>query len=313
MRILVTGASGFIGSRLVELLEEIGYDTIGLYRYVSDGRYNFYKPSNMVYCDIRDEIGINKLIKEIEPDTIINLAAITPVSYSFTHPMEVTQINYLGVVNIANAALKHGVKHFIHASTSEVYGTQEVVPTPEDTPLRGDSPYSVAKIAAEEYLKMLDTIYGFNYTIIRPFNTYGRALVKKRYYVVERAITQALETGKINLYNSKPIRVFMFREDHVDGYVRCVGNRKTYKQIINLSTDQAYSIREMTEAVAAEVETLTRKKIPIGFEEKPDRPYEIPTLWGTNKKAKELLNWTPEYNLHLGIKKAIKEWQEALH
>ena len=312
MRILLTGASGFIGSTLAERLDESGHDVYGLYRYVSDGRYDYYQLERKLVADLRDEVAIDDIVKRIEPDVVIHLGAITPVSYSFIHPVEVTEVDYIGTVNIANAALEYGVEQFIFASTSEVYGTQTQLPTPEDVRLHPDSPYAVAKAAAEEYLRQLDTVHEFNYTIIRPFNTFGRANVRKRYFVVERAITQALETGKINLYNSKPKRVFMFRDDHVDGYVKAIGNKKAYKQIINLSTDECYSIAEMTEVVADVIEEKLGKRPSISFDERPDRPYEIPVLWGTNDKAKKLLGWEPKYDLRSGIKKAVEEWMKVL-
>jgi nucleoside-diphosphate-sugar epimerase len=311
-KILLTGASGFIGSTLAEQLEKKGHDVYGLYRYVSDGRYDYYQLERKLMGDLRDESAMDNIVKQIEPDVIIHLGAITPVSYSFVYSTEVTEVDYIGTVNISNAALNYGVEQFIFASTSEVYGTQTKLPTPEDVRLHPDSPYAVAKVAAEEYLRQLDTVHGFNYTIIRPFNSYGRANVRKKYFVVERAITQALETGHINLYNSKPKRVFMFRDDHVDGYMKAIGNKKAYKQIINLSTDECYSIAEMTEVVADIIEEKTGKRPSINFDERPDRPYEIPVLWGTNNKAKKLLGWEPKYDLRSGIKKAVDEWMEVL-
>ena len=311
-KILVTGASGFIGSALVKKLEENGHSVYGFYRYMSDDRYDFYKPENIIFGDIRDREAVQRAVGESKPDTVIHLAAITPVSYSFSHPLEVSEANYLGTINIAHACLENNIEHLIHASTSEVYGTQEIVPTPEDAKLNPNSPYAVAKVAAEEYLKMLDDVYGLNYTIIRPFNTFGRANVRKRYYVVERAITQALEKNEIRLYSSKPKRVFLFRDDHVENYLCVVGNKKAYKQTINISTDRAYSIEEMAKVVAETVYKMTGKRPRIKFDERPDRPYEIPVLWGTNEKAKRLLGWEPKYDIHEGIKKATKEWKKVL-
>lgn len=312
MKILITGASGFIGSDLAKRLTREGHEVYGLYRYVADGRYDFYQLEKKVTCDIRDRDRVFQCLEEVKPDTVYHLAAITPVSYSFLAPVEVTEVDYIGVLNMVDASKKHGVSHFIHASTSEFYGEQADFPIFEEAKPQPLSPYAVAKLAAEEYIRFKDRTEGFPFTIIRPYNTYGRANVRKEYFVIERAITQALREGSIHLYTPYPTRDLLDRDSHVDAYVRCLGNSRAIGETINIGTSVGVTIGSAVELIAKLIGNELGKEIPIYWDMKPDRPYDIETLICSNQKAKDLLGWQPLYTLEEGLKKAIKEWQEVL-
>jgi len=218
----LTGASGFIGSALLPRLEREGHEVWQLLRYVSGGRYSYWERQHKVFADLRDHDAVRKAVQDIVPDAIIHLGAITPVSFSFMSAVDVFEVNALGTINLANVAMDEGVEHFIHASTSEVYGIQRKFPIREDANLNPTSPYAVAKIAAEHHLGLLREIHSFPVTIIRPFNSYNRANVRNRHYAVERAITMALERHHIRLHNPRPVRDFLYRDDHVEAYVRCL-------------------------------------------------------------------------------------------
>ncbi|MEW5760358.1 MAG: GDP-mannose 4,6-dehydratase [Candidatus Thermoplasmatota archaeon] len=314
MRIFLTGTTGFIGSALAKKLKELNHEVYGLYRYVStDGRYDFYKleKEKQVYGDIREASIINEAIRKIKPDIVIHLAAVTPVSLSFITPIEVAKVNYIGTVNVADACLNNGAV-MIHASTSEVYGggASPNSPLQEDDTLKALSPYASSKIACENYIQTLGTIYDFKYVIARPFNTYGRANVGKRYYVVERAITQALTEKRIHLYNPEPIRDLLFRDDHVNFYIKCIENLdEAIGEAFNICTGVGTPIKRMADVVAKIFDEKYCTKIPISWEDKPDRPKDIGCLIGDNTKAKKVLGWQPKYTLEQGLRKAIEEWK----
>jgi len=312
MKVLITGASGFIGSALAKKLEERGHEVYGLYRYVADGRYDFYQLERHLICDIRDRGRVFSCIEEVKPDTVYHLAAMTPVSYSFISPVEVTEVNYIGSLNLVDACAKYNVSHFIQASTSEFYGEQETFPILEDATPRPLSPYAVAKLAAEEYTRFKDRTEGFPYTIIRPYNTYNRSNVRKEYFVIERAITQGLREGNIHLYTPYPVRDFLDRDSHVDAYVKCIGNRKAIGQEMNIGTGRGITVGMAVETVARIIEEETGSTPPISWDMKPDRPYDIETLICSNAKAKEILDWEPLYTLEEGLRIAIREWKEVL-
>lgn len=311
-KILITGASGFIGSALAKRLEATGHDIMGLYRYVADGRYDYYQLQRKAVCDIRSREDIFKVLREFKPDVVYHLAAITPVSYSFLHPTEVSEVNYIGTVNIVDACSKERVAHFIHASTSEFYGKQEVFPIPEEAIPYPLSPYAVSKIAAEEYVRFKNRTEALPYTIFRPYNTYNRSHVRKEYFVVERAITQALRAHVIRLYTSTPVRDMLDRDSHVDAYVKCLGNRWAVNQEMNIGTGEGHTIGEVASLVAKIVEEYTGRPVKVLWNMEPDRPYDIEKLVCSNEKAKRLLGWEPLYTLEGGLRLAVKEWAEVL-
>ena len=313
MRILLTGSTGFIGSRLAVCLREREHEVWELVRYVSGGRYAFYDRPNHVFADLRDPEQLRKVVATAKPEVVIHLAAESAVSFSFDHPREVQMVNFLGTIELARAAQEVGVKHFIFASTSEVYGRAKVFPLTEDEPLGATSPYAVSKIAAEEYLRVLMYTDRFPATIMRPFNTFGRALVRNPHFVVERAITQALEKGKIELHDPEPWRDFMFREDHVAGYLAVVENwPRVVGQTFNLCTGGSWQIRQMAETVARLVKAQTGRSVEVVFSERPDRPLDIPRLHGSSEKIQKALGWSPRFGFEEGLERAVFEWRQVL-
>lgn len=318
MKILLTGATGFIGSCLLPMLVEGGHQVVQLVRYTAGGRYRFYDRKDVVFADLRDRETVADVVHRVAPQAIIHLAAPSAVSFSFINPSDVVSNIVLGTISLAEAARQvQGLELFIHASSSEVYGSTMVHPTPETATLGATSPYAVAKIAAEEYLRVLHRSYGFPVLIMRPFNTYGRALVGNSHFVVERAITQALTQGRIQLHDPRPLREFIFRNDHVQGYVLAVAayqrGVRLAGEAINLALGQAYSISEMSHRVAEIVTAVTGRPIEVDFKAFPDRPMDIPILLGDGSKARELLGWQPQFDLNAGLRQAVEEWQLVLN
>ena len=321
MKVLITGASGFIGSSLARRLEEESYDVYSLTRYVaSDSRYDFYQLKKKIVCDVRSGDRIFDIFGEVKPDVVIHLAAMSSVSYSFLGletAREVSEVIYMGTMNIAEACLKVGA-YLIHASTSEFYGKQDKFPILETAIPYPLSPYAVAKVAAEEYIRYLARNESLNYTILRPYNTYNRSQVNKPYFVVERAITQALQEGKIHLYTPIPTRDLLDRDSHVDAYVKCVETiergegEKINGEAINVGRGQGITIGEMARMVAKIVTEETGKQVDISWDMQPDRPHDIQTLICSNKKAKALLGWEPLYSLEEGLRIAVREWKVVL-
>jgi len=312
VRILVTGASGFIGSELALRLQKEGHDVAGMYRYVADGRYDFYQLARKVICDLRDAQLIDTVFERFKPEVVYHLGAITPVSYSFISPLEVTQVNYLGTMNIVHACRKYGVEHLIHASTSEFYGKQDTFPIREDAMPFPLSPYAVSKVAAEEYIRFYARCEGLRYTIIRPYNTYNRSHVKKEYFVIERAITGALRDAHIQLYTPDPVRDLLDRDSHVDAYVKCLENPRAVGQAINIGLGEGHTIGEVAHLIAQLVEARTERPVRTSWSMEPDRPYDIKVLICSNEKAKDLLGWQPLHTLMSGLELAVKEWAEVL-
>ncbi|MHA1268764.1 MAG: NAD-dependent epimerase/dehydratase family protein [Candidatus Helarchaeota archaeon] len=310
MKILITGATGFIGSHLVDELSKKSYELFVLERYIT-GRYVLGKRRDTitVFGDLRNYFSIKKIIKEIQPDVVFHLAAISPVSYSYDHPNEVLNVNLMGTINLAEACLREvpSFKHFLFASTSETFGNG---PSPKnvDTPQFPNSPYSVSKLGAEKYLLYMRDAYNFPITVLRPFNTYGRK--ENSHFVVERIITQMLKDIKeVRLGDPNPIRDLMYVDDHVNAYLTCFENPdKAIGEVFNFCTGIGVKISELVE----KIKNLTNYNGDIIWNTIPARPLDIIELIGDYSKAKSILGWKPKYTLDEGLKLTINHWKKKI-
>lgn len=310
MRAFITGGTGFIGSALIPKLLESGHDVYSLERYVT-GRYRQVAKTTVttVFGDLRDSFSVRKLMRQIQPDAVIHLAAISPVVYSYEHPQEVFEVNTLGTINLAEACLREipHFSHFLFAGTSEEYGIQEKFPIGEDAQLRPNSPYSVSKVAADHYLQYMKEAYDFPVTVLRPFNTYGRR--DNTHFVVEQIIVQMLRNSTVQLGDPTAIRDLMYIDDHVNAYLACLDNPKAIGQVFNFCTGHATSIEELFYIVSNLIENFD---VEVQWRTLPDRPLDIKKLLGNYDKAKKMLGWQPKCSLLDGLKKTIEFWKMKL-
>ena len=306
MKILLTGNTGFIGSHLAVALEELDYDVYCFERYLTgrlESKHNF----KTYFGDLRDYLQVSRAVKEIQPDIVIHLASISPVSYSYENPFEVQEVNYLGTVHLAEACLRNlpFLKQFLFASTSETYGNVQP-PMAEDRNQIPNSPYSASKVAAEKYLLYLHDAHRFPLTILRPFNTYGRKT--DRHFFIERMLTQMLLSDEVRLGEPNIMRDFLYIDDHINGYICALGNDQAIGKTINLCTGKPYRLTEVVELA----KNITGFSGDIVWHTIPSRPDDIKDLWGKNTVAKTVLQWEPKFTLEEGLKLTAKYWQEKL-
>ncbi len=307
-KVLVTGITGFIGSHLVPKLIEQDYEIYILQRHIT-GRYVLGEQAReSFFCDLRDYFAIRKLIAEVQPEAVIHLAAISPVSYSYDHPQEVFAVNTIGTINLAEACLREvpHFKHFLFAGSSEEYGIQTEFPIKEDAELRANSPYSVSKIAADNYLRYMHAAYDFPVTILRPFNSYGRK--EDTHFVVERAVTQLLKSPVVKLGDITPVRDLMYIDDHVNAYLSCLNNENAKGEVFNFCTGRGVTVEEL----AHKIGELLGLEVKIVHSTIPKRPLDIQVLIGDNSKARQMLNWSPKFTLEQGLKLTIDYWGKRL-
>lgn len=313
MRIFVTGMTGFLGFKLGEKLIERGHVLGTLARNVATSdRPIASNTESMIrgerkngiayyYGDLTDYLNIYDSLSDFKPDVIIHLAAQTSVAYSFTHTTEVFNVNFLGAVNMAEAARRAlpNLKRFIFSGSVEEYGIQTKFPTKETAELRAASPYGVAKIAAEKHLKYLYEAYGFPSIIFRNANSYGR---KYNHQFVIESIIHQMYHGKspIKLGDPTPVRDFVFESDLLAAYILAAetNNKKVLGESINIGTSKAISVRDLANKIAK----ITGYRGKIQWNSFPKRALEIPRLQVDNSKAKKLLGWKPKISLDEGLR-----------
>jgi len=304
-KIIVTGVTGFIGPKIVEKLPE-DYEIHVIERYVT-GRYTFDGGKRIYthYANFTDYPAIRQIIKEVQPDYCIHLGALSAVSFSYDHFMEVSETNYNGTINLAEACHREvpHFKQFIFAGTSEEYGmtlNDKNSFLNEESGLSPNSPYAVAKVACDFYLKYMGMAYGFPYTILRPFNTYGRE--NNKHFFIERTISQMLARGTVRLGDPDSIRDWLYVDDHVDGYIKALGNEKALGQTIQLATGKGYTTKETAELIAK----LTGFDGKIEWHSTPPRPLDAKVLIGDSSKARGILGWESKVSLEEGLRRTIK-------
>lgn len=306
--VLVTGADGFIGSHLTELLVREGYRVKALSQYNS---FNFWGWLEDINClkeievlngDVRDPHYCKHITKDV--DTVYHLAALIAIPYSYVAPDSYVDTNIKGTLNICQAALENNVSRVVHTSTSEVYGTAQYVPIDENHPLQPQSPYSASKIGADAMAMSFYNAFDLPLTIARPFNTYGPRQSARA--VIPTIITQ-IAAGKkqIKLGDVSPTRDFNYVADTCRGFLDLANSDKAIGQTVNIGSNYEITVGDtlnlIKELMNSDVEFIT--------EEQRIRPgkSEVHRLWCDNTKIRELTGFEPEYSIRKGLEATI-EW-----
>ena len=308
--VLVTGADGFIGSHLTELLVQQGFNVRALVQYNSFNSWGWLdqcgedvKGQFEVFLgDIRDPHGMKEIMKGC--DVVLHLAALIAIPYSYHSPDTYIDTNIKGTLNILQAARELEVNRIIHTSTSEVYGTARFVPITEEHPLQGQSPYSASKIAADQIAYSFFSSFGLPVVTLRPFNTYGPRQSSRA--VIPTIITQ-IASGKqsINLGALTPTRDFSYVQDTITGFVAAVNSDNGLGEVINLGSNFEVSIGETAQLIA-DYMGVSLNIITDEVRKRPENS-EVERLWADNTKAKNLLDWEPSYGGLSGFKKGLGE------
>jgi dTDP-glucose 4,6-dehydratase len=310
MKILVTGADGFIGSHLTEALVRAGHDVRAFVFYNSFNSWGWLdrcgedvKGKFEVFAgDIRDPNGVRTAVKGC--DAVMHLAALIAIPYSYHSPDTYIETNIKGTLNVVQAARDSGVRKVVQTSTSEVYGTARFVPITEEHPLQGQSPYSASKIGADQIAMSFFTSFGTPVTLLRPFNTYGPRQSARA--VIPTIITQ-IANGKrqIKLGALHPTRDFSYVADTVAGFLAALHSDQCVGETINIGSNFEISIGDTARAIAE----VMGAEINIVTDEQRLRPEksEVERLWAANGKARKLLHWQPHYGGAEGFRRGLVE------
>ncbi len=306
-KILVTGADGFIGSHLTEILLQEGFEVRALSQYNSFNNWGWLEGNNhpnleVVCGDVRDSAFCRHISKGC--DTVFHLAALIAIPYSYVAPESYVDTNIKGTLNMCQAAMDCGVRRLIVTSTSEVYGTAQYVPIDEKHPRQPQSPYSATKIGADAIAKSFYNAFNLPVVIARPFNTFGPRQSARA--IIPTIITQ-IAAGKrsIKVGDLSPTRDFNFVKDTCRGFIALGKAENVEGQEINIATGKEVTMKETLETIArlmgVDVEYVVDKE-----RLRPSKS-EVFRLCGDNSLITSLTDWRPQYTLEQGLAETI-EW-----
>lgn len=306
--ILVTGADGFIGSHLTEMLVQQGHRVKALSQYNSFNYWGWLEDIagldqvEVLSGDVRDPHYCKHITQNV--DAIYHLAALIAIPYSYVASDSYVDTNIKGTLNICQAALDNKVGRVVHTSTSEVYGTAQYVPIDEKHPLQPQSPYSASKIAADAMAMSFYNAFGLPLTIARPFNTYGPRQSARA--VIPTIITQIAGGKKqIQLGDVTPTRDFNYVEDTCRGFIALAESDKTLGETVNIGSNSEISIGDTLNLI----KDIMRSDVEFIVDEQRLRPEksEVNRLWCDNGKIKALTGFEPQVDLTEGLRRTV-EW-----
>jgi NAD dependent epimerase/dehydratase len=303
-KVLVTGADGFIGSHLTERLVAEGADVRALCLYNSQGSRGWLDEAapeissrlEIILGDIRDERLMRDACRGVE--VVFHLAALISIPYSYIAPGSFVDTNIRGTLNVLEASRDAGCSRVIHTSTSEVYGTPDLIPISEDHPLKGQSPYSASKIAADKLCEAYAASFDTPVVVLRPFNTFGPRQSARA--VLITILTQLIAgKEKISLGSLTPRRDFTYVADTVDAFVRAATFKAEPGEVIQLGTGRAYSVGEVFEIACRVLGVQAEIQVAPG-RVRPSKS-EVQVLLSDPRRAQARLGWKAETSLETGL------------
>lgn len=311
--VAVTGADGFIGSHLVEMLVREGWEVRALALYNSIGSWGWLDllPKKTLsgvevrLGDVRDSEMMSNFISGV--DAVLHLAALIGIPYSYIAPRSYVETNVVGTLNVLEGARRHEVSRVVVTSTSEVYGTPDSVPITESHSLKGQSPYSASKIAADKLAEAYALSFEVPVTILRPFNTYGPRQSERA--VLPTILRQLLgDEPAVSLGALDTKRDLTYVDDTARGFLRMLEADVTPGTVIQLGTGGVVSVEEL--AVLCGEVTGIQKPIRCDVERLRPRGSEVMHLESDPSVARVTLGWSPEIELADGIARVARWMRE---
>jgi dTDP-glucose 4,6-dehydratase len=306
--VLVTGAAGFIGSHLTELLVKEGHQVRALVRYNSRNDWGWLEESpvaqdiEVVSGDVRDFEAVYQAMKDCH--AVFHLAALIGIPHSYESPLSYVRTNVEGTYNVLEAARQHSLGEVIVTSTSETYGSAQYVPVDERHPMVGQSPYSATKIAADQLAFSYQRSFGVPVKIVRPFNTYGPRQSARA--IVPTIVVQILSgMREIRLGSVSPTRDLTFVKDTARAFLEIFRSDSSRGEITNVGTNSEISVGDLVQVIAR----LIGVDVCVAQDQRRVRPpaSEVERLRCDNAKILRLTGWRPVHTLEQGLSETI-EW-----
>ncbi len=308
-RVLVTGATGFIGSHLSRNLVNAGAEVHAVTSTVSSVyplRLSAIRDDIVLHegC-LTDRSAMDKIAADVRPQYVFHLGAFTHVGKSWQRVDECIQSNVQGTVNLLQALDRHGYERFVYTGTSEIYGDIDV-PFRETASVRPISPYSVSKYAGECYCRMFHQGRDYPIVMLRPFNAYGPSQTPDR--IIPEVIVRALRGERILTSTGVQTREFNYVEDLADGFMKAATAPDVEGETINLGCGDEVTIRDLVETIL----DLLGNPVEADFGAVPHRPTEIWRMYCDSSKARSMLDWEPVHSLRDGLAKTIDWYRNEL-
>ncbi len=307
----VTGADGFIGSHLVELLVGSGADVRAMTYYNSWNEKGWLRDIpkqtlssiDLFNGDIRDTERVRQGVRGC--DYVFHLSSLIAIPYSYDAPRSYVETNVIGATNVLQACRESdALTRLVHVSTSEVYGSAQQVPISEDHPLVGQSPYSASKIAADKMAESYYLSFGLPVVTARPFNTYGPRQTAR---AVIPTIASQLLAGRssLSLGSLSPTRDFNFVTDTAAGMLALALSKAAEGEVVNIGSGEEWSIARTVELLCE----IVGSQAEITSDESRIRPEksEVNRLLADNRKIAELTGWKSAVSFREGLTHTV-EW-----
>lgn len=301
MKVLVTGGAGFIGSHIVDLLIDNGYEVCviddlchGKIEYINK-KAKFYK------IDIRDK-GIAEIFQKEKPEILVHEAAQIKVANSIKDPISDAEINIIGTLNLLENAKKFGVKKIVYPASAAIFGEPAYLPIDEEHPLDMISGYGVSKHTVEHYLKVYNKLYNIEYVVLRYSNVYGPRQDSSGEGGVVAIFSENINKNQpIYVFgDGSQIRDFVFVKDVAKANLLAIESK--VNGIFNVCTNEKTSINDLIEGFRK----IYGNNIKVIYSE--EREGDIKNSYMTYKKIKDILGWEPEYGLFEGIKETMAHY-----
>lgn len=308
MRVYVTGADGYIGSHVVENLLGAGHSVLALAQHNSFGNAGWLdsvSASDLLeieWGDIRDPQQISRMCRDV--DTVIHLAALITIPYSYVAPRSYLETNVFGTHNVLEAVRDHGIPRMVHISSSEVYGSAQTVPISEAHPLVGQSPYSASKIAADQLAYSYWSSFETPVVTVRPFNTYGPRQSNRA--VIPTIVSQLLDHPEfVELGALDTTRDLTFVQDTAEGIVAAALKTGGEGEVFNLGTGDEWSVRDILATIAGILDLAP--EIREDASRLRPKKSEVLRLVSDNSRVREKFGWSPSFTGADGFQRGLDQ------
>ena len=311
-KIFVTGATGFIGSHLVEFLVEKGFSVIGFDRYNSNNDWGWLENSKykndfeIILGDIRDYDSVSKSMKG--SDIVFHLAALIGIPFSYISPLAYIRTNVEGTYNILESSKNQDIEQILITSTSETYGTAQTVPINEKHPLVGQSPYSASKISADQLAISYNKSFNMPIKIVRPFNTYGPRQSARA--IIPTIISQILQGhSSLKLGSLSPTRDLTYVDDTCNGFYQIYKSKSLIGEVTNIGMNSEISIGKLVELIS-EIMNI-ELQIETSHDRIRPKNSEVERLVCDNEKLLKNTDWKPKFSLKEGLESVVRWMKDS--